>query len=68
MSIISVARTASRVACWATRAAVRPMAIIPESHQVAEKKAAARVDFWGEPQDIDSRCGWRVMGRAGNYT
>ena len=54
MSIISAARTASRVATWAP-AWSRAMAIIPESHQVAEKKAANRVDFWGEPQAIDSR-------------
>jgi hypothetical protein len=40
---------------WATRAATRPMAIIPESHQVKEKKDAQRVDFFGDQQDIDSR-------------
>jgi len=31
------------------------MAIIPESHQVKEKKDAQRVDFFGDQQDIDSR-------------
>lgn len=51
-----VAHTRRHLARWATRAAARPMAIIPESHQVKERKDADRVDFWGESQDIDSRC------------
>ena len=32
------------------------MAIIPDSHQVKEKKDAERVDFFGDQQAIDSRC------------
>jgi hypothetical protein len=51
-----VAQSRRHLARWATRAAVRPMAIIPESHQVKEKKDAQRVDFFGDQQAIDSRC------------
>ena len=60
MSILSSARGAVRTT-WAARVAVRGL-IIPDSHQVAEKKAADRVDFWGEPQAVDSRWG-RELGR-----
>lgn len=51
-----VAESRRHLVRWATRAAVRPMAIIPESHQVKEKKDAQRVDFFGDQQAIDSRC------------
>ena len=51
-----VAQSRRHLARWATRAAVRPMAIIPDSHQVKEKKDAERVDFFGDQQAIDSRC------------
>jgi len=51
-----VAQSRRHLVRWATRAAVRPMAIIPESHQVKEKKDAQRVDFFGDQQAIDSRC------------
>ena len=54
MSIVTESRR--HLARWATRAAVRPMAIIPDSHQVKEKKDAERVDFFGDQQAIDSRC------------
>ena len=50
-----VAQTRRHVMAWATRASVRPMAIIPGSHQEPLKKAANRMDFWGEDQGIDSR-------------
>ena len=54
MSLVTESRR--QLARWATRAAVRPMAIIPDSHQVKEKKDAERVDFFGDQQAIDSRC------------
>jgi len=57
MSLVSASRR--HLAQWATRASVRPMAIIPEFPQVKEIRDAQRVDFFGDQQDIDSRYGRR---------
>ena len=53
---MSIFRTVTRaLAPLAMRSATRPMAVIPELIHEKEKREAARVDFFGQEQDIDSR-------------